>query len=682
MDLSTIQNSLESFEKISELITENNLNDIIDAVARGLGASYITPLPAGGYRNNKTDRHYCYVIKDLKENLKHYRWLYNKLEDPRSKEVFLNLIRYRIIPYSKFLKDACDKEHEQYFDPDIVHCDADEVFVDCGGFIGDTVESFVRNYKDYKQIITFEPSLDNFHQCMQTASKYRNVFVKPFGVGKKEDRITFAQTGASSTFIIDGNNKQNVSEVKITSLDADIDEPVSFIKMDVEGYEIDALIGSKRHIQNENPKLAICVYHLPSDIWEIPRLIDTINPNYRFYLRHYNDVQSWETVLYAIPKAKINRADLWVGKVQPGVYAINGYFGCWTNQELTKDCGAVPFLFYKKYGCKAVMVGAKAEEYPYLNTCTKGMTMDFVPDKTVQARCQYVTDHYRDMDILTLYGPYPQYFAILETYRRLRPDGKVYLALDANSAWMDKIHWNEPGFLRFMDQCDVIATSCRRMQRLLSIKWPYKIEYIPNGFYNFLNCDLSVNLSAKENVILTVGRLGTRQKHTELLLEAYSMICRFIPGWSLRLVGGIESTFQPYINRYFERNPHLKDRVIFTGIIEDKQQLLSEYKKAKIFALPSTCEGGNPNVASEALFCGCYIITSDVDASEDMTNHGKCGKVFPISDLNQLSQLLVSVCSNPKLIEEGGKNALEYAPLVYDFDKIIGRLHYLFFAKE
>ena len=89
--------------------------------------------------------------------------------------------------------------------------------------------------------------------------------------------------------------------VQIISIDEDIREKITFLKMDVEGFEIPALLGAKRHIREDFPKLAICTYHIVSDMWEIPRLIDTIRPGYRFFLRHYELTQNWETVIYAIP---------------------------------------------------------------------------------------------------------------------------------------------------------------------------------------------------------------------------------------------------------------------------------------------------------------------------------------------------------------------------------------------
>lgn len=69
--------------------------------------------------------------------------------------------------------------------------------------------------------------------------------------------------------------------------------------MDVEGAELDALIGASETIKNYHPKLAISIYHKSSDIYEIPKCILDIDNTYNFYIRHYTNLE-FETVLYAI----------------------------------------------------------------------------------------------------------------------------------------------------------------------------------------------------------------------------------------------------------------------------------------------------------------------------------------------------------------------------------------------
>lgn len=83
-------------------------------------------------------------------------------------------------------------------------------------------------------------------------------------------------------------------------MDDVVDEKVTFIKMDIEGAEYEALLGAKETIQKNKPKLAISIYHKPEDIISIPKLIKSMVPNYRLYIRHYSNADN-ETVLYAIP---------------------------------------------------------------------------------------------------------------------------------------------------------------------------------------------------------------------------------------------------------------------------------------------------------------------------------------------------------------------------------------------
>ena len=73
----------------------------------------------------------------------------------------------------------------------------------------------------------------------------------------------------------------------VTTLDADIEEPVTLIKADIEGFEQRALAGARQHILNDHPKLLISVYHSNEDLWRIPRYIKEISRDYSLYLRHH-----------------------------------------------------------------------------------------------------------------------------------------------------------------------------------------------------------------------------------------------------------------------------------------------------------------------------------------------------------------------------------------------------------
>jgi len=90
-------------------------------------------------------------------------------------------------------------------------------------------------------------------------------------------------------------------EVESVPLDSVLSDFVStYIKMDIEGAELDALIGARCIIERECPVLAVCVYHQQDHLWRIPSLIRSLSSRYRFFLRAHNE-EGWELVCYAVP---------------------------------------------------------------------------------------------------------------------------------------------------------------------------------------------------------------------------------------------------------------------------------------------------------------------------------------------------------------------------------------------
>lgn len=86
--------------------------------------------------------------------------------------------------------------------------------------------------------------------------------------------------------------------IETVALDELIDERVTFLKMDIEGAEAEAIKGAKNMIQKDKPKLAICIYHKPNDLWEIPLMIHELVPEYKMYIRHMG-IRCYGTILYA-----------------------------------------------------------------------------------------------------------------------------------------------------------------------------------------------------------------------------------------------------------------------------------------------------------------------------------------------------------------------------------------------
>ncbi len=351
----------------------------------------------------------------------------------------------------------------------------------------------------------------------------------------------------------------------------------------------------------------------------------------------------------------------------------------WYNVFLTKDCGIMPYLLYKNHNCDVSMLGAKMEEYPYLNSYVKGLKMEFLPTGSEEEKVEYIQGHVTEIDALLLRGAYPCNFMVAKTYKKNYPEGKIYLGLDANSFWMDRILWKEKEFSSFMDCCDVIATSGRTIQKHLNEKWPWKILYIPNGYYPFGYSYQKPIFEEKENIILTVGRLGSNQKATEVLIEAFASIAEEIPDYQLRLVGTIEKTFETYIENYWHQYPQLKKRVILTGVIQEKEKLAKEYQRAKIFALPSRLEGGTPNVIAEALSAGCVTAVTKFDEWKDATDNETCGMAAEINDIIGFSKILLTLCKR-KDLSDLSNHAYEYAKKNYDMELIVAKVMELLFG--
>ena len=356
--------------------------------------------------------------------------------------------------------------------------------------------------------------------------------------------------------------------------------------------------------------------------------------------------------------------------------------GGWNNQQLLKDFGLVPYLLHKNHGFHSVMVGLQlADDYPYVKKYLRGLELDFLPEDTLKARTDYIDAHAAEIDLLILCGAYPAYMPLVEHYKQIRPDGKIYLATNMNIAWADRFPHENSQYKKFLQACDVVAASCRATQKYLSAKWSVPVDLIRSGWYNFYNVNFNHVFNRKENVILTVGQIGANQKH-HIMLEAFAKVADELPNWKLKLVGNVEENFKPYVEKFFATRLELKDRVIFTGLIEDKVALMNEYKRAKIFCLTSNFENGTPNVIIEALFSGDFIVCSAIDAADDITDDENCGKIFPIGDSDALAKIFSEVCRDDKLIGDGGRHAFEYAREQFDMNKIVARLNYLLYGGD
>jgi FkbM family methyltransferase len=219
--------------------------------------------------------------------------------DERSLKVFDTILERALGDRSNItlMPSICDDN--QYFDPAVVELAEDECYVDIGAYDGDTIRHFMKITNNrFERIDAFELDHFNYRKLVESvkASGHEN-FIRAFnlGVWDHECDLNFS-TGKSQSRV--GTGDQVAHAVALDRILSD--QRITFIKMDIEGAEPNALKGAERVIRANQPKLAICVYHHISHLWEIPLYIHGLLPDHRLYLRHYTNLE-YETVCYAIP---------------------------------------------------------------------------------------------------------------------------------------------------------------------------------------------------------------------------------------------------------------------------------------------------------------------------------------------------------------------------------------------
>lgn len=219
--------------------------------------------------------------------------------DNGSKDILKRILLEWINCDSGNLDSVCT--YDQYFCPDIIRLAEKEVFIDGGAYTGDTLEEFLKfSNSRFERAILYELSEKNFKNLKSYVEKLetevrKKIVCRNAGISDKNEVIYYSERDEGTNEKIKGD-----TEGRIIRLDDEWDnENITYIKMDVEGSEMAALRGAEKIIKAKKPKLAICLYHKPADLWEIPLYIKSLVPEYKIYIRHHTDLLN-ETVCYAM----------------------------------------------------------------------------------------------------------------------------------------------------------------------------------------------------------------------------------------------------------------------------------------------------------------------------------------------------------------------------------------------
>lgn len=248
----------------------------------------------------------------LKENFAH---IFNNFEN----YLHNNGLTMPYIDARKSMEDliyssvVCTFGVQQYLYPKQIEVGFQDVFIDCGGFVGETA---IWAHQKGAQVYSFEPIPDTYqylkHNFKQNGLDSNNAF--NLGVSNTNQQVVFKLplVNASAAFI-DKNDGNNVYQKFLESQTELVEHKVqcvrlddwlkaknikaTFIKMDIEGAELDALQGAEQTIIQNRPKLAICLYHRDEDLYTIPLYLKSLVPEYKFFCKE--NYPSSEFVLYA-----------------------------------------------------------------------------------------------------------------------------------------------------------------------------------------------------------------------------------------------------------------------------------------------------------------------------------------------------------------------------------------------
>lgn len=341
-----------------------------------------------------------------------------------------------------------------------------------------------------------------------------------------------------------------------------------------------------------------------------------------------------------------------------------------SDQQIMKDVCVIPSLYAESYDWNCIIGAYEINTEKLKNTFPKTKFIN------INVNNDYIKDtetflKNNNIDVLFLFGPYPSYLPLVKLYKSINKNGKVYLKCDMNKWWINRL-CNTANFYELLNLCDVITSESEETRYLMNKKLTIPIDALTNGY--FVNDQNLINYDEKENIILNVARLGTYQKQTDVLIEAF--LKSEIDNWKLRLVGSAEDGFINNITNKYKQYK-LFNNIEFVGEIKNRKLMFEEYKKAKVFMLTSNMEGFS-HVLVEAAAKGCFILSTNVDSARDVTDNEKYGIINEVGDIEGLANSLKDIVNNEYLLSDICKRTQINAINEYNWQYLIQKLNLIF----
>lgn len=231
--------------------------------------------------------------------------VHKMLADNKSREVFEGVVRYKLSGNLKYLRDVETPPEEKFYLLDI---GTDEVYVDLGAYDGDTMVEFLNETSmQFQRLYAMEPNVYSYRKMKRRLYMIGSALMECYNCGAWNEDTAFTfdmRKGRGSRVVKNDKNPMNSAryrEVKMMKTDTMLrGAPATYIKIDVEGAEREALEGAAKTVADFKPKLNIALYHRNEDMFSLPLMISKMNRKYKLYMRHHPYIPDWDTNLYCV----------------------------------------------------------------------------------------------------------------------------------------------------------------------------------------------------------------------------------------------------------------------------------------------------------------------------------------------------------------------------------------------
>lgn len=228
----------------------------------------------------------------LLKNRADFEAVYSLLADDISRKTFENTILYKLSGKVNYLFECETTPDEPY--KNFLKLSDDERFLDLGAYNGDTVADFISRVNSYEKITAVEADFKNFKKLQQNVQNFKNVDCINICISNYVGKALFGMRGGRNSGAFMGEEQAEFTTVdNLLSGGA-----VSFIKMDIEGEEKNALQGAKNTIITYKPKMLVSCYHRTEDLITLPQEVLKIRDDYKLYMRHFSSLPAWDTNYY------------------------------------------------------------------------------------------------------------------------------------------------------------------------------------------------------------------------------------------------------------------------------------------------------------------------------------------------------------------------------------------------